>query len=495
MPSPPPAPPRGGLSLYDNLHDPDNPNPSATISAAPVRYGQAEAPTTEPKKPAIDSALRFQPQIRRPPVKQAKSKATFPKGIPKAVVPASTDASAAPKTTLADWTATEDDEWMYGAGERPQRGGRKRKRKKQQQEVPSEINWDEYYDPAKPTNVEHYMASDEKINEVLDWKAVLYKHRKRQYQSDSQSDDDDDNETGPALTNQFAPPPAHEFAPPPPPPPPPPNPIPDERTAQDDSDLGSEMPPGPPALPSEAPPPIPPPPPAASSNSATISREPVMYTQPTKAPVGQDEDEEATSPPDAALPVADDAAPRSKRPGQAGFARRLMSKYGWTKGTGLGADETGMLNPLRVQVEKRKKKADAEGGGWAEPGGKGKILGGRRKEDQGKFGKMSEVIVLDNMLENMDDLRGEISDGLGQEIGEECGEKYGRVERLYIDEEARRVFIKFTDQVSALRAVNELDGRVFNGNCIAPKFYKAENPFLCARYYNATRTTYSSCCR
>ena len=76
--------------------------------------------------------------------------------------------------------------------------------------------------------------------------------------------------------------------------------------------------------------------------------------------------------------------------------------------------------------------------------------------------------------------------------------QYGRVERLYIDQENRQVFIKFTDQVSALRvcfstfqfsialllnimvtsytgqAVNELDGRVFNGNTIIPKFYDLE---------------------
>jgi splicing factor 45 len=147
-----------------------------------------------------------------------------------------------------------------------------------------------------------------------------------------------------------------------------------------------------------------------------------------------------------------------------------MSKYGWTKGSGLGADESGIINPLHVQVEKRRKKADADGGGWAEPGSKGKIMGGKRKnESTGKFGTMSDVIVLKNMLENMPNLQEEIAGGLGQEIGEECGEKvcwsvfrytlcfeltvmqYGRVERLYIDQESRKVFIKFTNQVSALR--------------------------------------------
>lgn len=177
---------------------------------------------------------------------------------------------------------------------------------------------------------------------------------------------------------------------------------------------------------------------------------------------------------------------RSSRPGQAGFAQRLMSKYGWTAGSGLGASSSGIVNPLSVKVEKRRKAGD---GKFAEPGGRGKIIGGttapkkkspssaigeEEEEEGGKFGAMSEVIVLRNMLDGMDNLEEEISSGLGQEIGEECGDKYGRVERLYIDVPARRVFIKFTDQVSALRAVNALEGRVFNGNAIAARFWDSE---------------------
>ncbi len=65
-------------------------------------------------------------------------------------------------------------------------------------------------------------------------------------------------------------------------------------------------------------------------------------------------------------------------------------------------------------------------------------------------------------------------DGLGQEIGEECGERCGRVERLHIDERGRQVFIKFTDAVSALRAVNALVGRVFNGNTVSPRFWDVD---------------------
>lgn len=180
-------------------------------------------------------------------------------------------------------------------------------------------------------------------------------------------------------------------------------------------------------------------------------------------------------------------ASRSTRPGQKGFAQRLMSKYGWTAGSGLGADSSGIINPLQVKVEKRRKRPDAEGGGYADPANRAKIIGGKTaakggpagsgptaEDNASKFGAMSEVIVLQNMLENMPSLQEEVENGLGQEIGEECGDKYGRVERLYIDVAGRQVFIKFTDQVSALRAVNALEGRVFNGNAIAARFWDTE---------------------
>lgn len=102
-----------------------------------------------------------------------------------------------------------------------------------------------------------------------------------------------------------------------------------------------------------------------------------------------------------------------------------MSKYGWESGRGLGADSSGIVNPLRVQVEKRRKKADADGGGWAEPANKGKIIGGGRRKDAAGHEEqgLSDVIVLLNMLDNMPDLAAEVENGLGQEIGEECGEK------------------------------------------------------------------------
>ena len=71
--------------------------------------------------------------------------------------------------------------------------------------------------------------------------------------------------------------------------------------------------------------------------------------------------------------------------------------------------------------------------------------------------------------------------------------QYGRVERVYIDRHepsSAIVFIKFTNQLSALRvstfeiprrnsltviqAVNALESRVFNGNTIEARFYDSE---------------------
>lgn len=201
-------------------------------------------------------------------------------------------------------------------------------------------------------------------------------------------------------SDQFAPPPNYAFAPPPPSPPR--EPPPDDKTGDDA--FARRL-----ALSQGAPPPSAPEPPP-DDQGAVISRAPVRYSPP------------AEDRPRSPSPPAEDS--RSSRPGQKGFAQRLMSKYGWTKGAALGASESGIATPLRVQVEKRKKRSDAEGGGWAEPAARARILGGERKGGgEGGPGALSEVIVLGNMLDGMVDLEGEVEAGLGQEIGEECGDK------------------------------------------------------------------------
>lgn len=107
----------------------------------------------------------------------------------------SIDASsrAPAKTTLADWTAEGDEHDVNGfyAGEKRQRGGRK-KRKKNKEESHLVQNWDDIYDPSRPNNYEDYKHSDEKILEIREWKNKLYAHRmarRRNSSSGSSSDE------------------------------------------------------------------------------------------------------------------------------------------------------------------------------------------------------------------------------------------------------------------------------------------------------------------
>lgn len=87
--------------------------------------------------------------------------------------------------------------------------------------------------------------------------------------------------------------------------------------------------------------------------------------------------------------------------------------------------------------------------------GRGRIIDkNQRGADEGRFGKMSEVVVLSAMVDGLED---EDEAVLRQEIGEECSAKYGNVERVLVDwgrGEAggtSRVFVQFTSQLSALR--------------------------------------------
>jgi splicing factor 45 len=201
-------------------------------------------------------------------------------------------------------------------------------------------------------------------------------------------------------------------------------------------------------------PPPPPPPsviaPAQQSPPAppagTISRAPVRYSLPEASTSLPSTDAELTAAlrTNAAAEAAEEAAdeaqddraeespgPRSSAPGQKGFAERLMAKMGWTKGAGLGASESGMLAPLRVQMDKRKKKSDAEGGGFrgvqtakiiGSKSGKGKKKEGEEDKEEVEEQGISEVVMLRGMVDGMD-VRKEVENGLGQEIGEECGEK------------------------------------------------------------------------
>lgn len=228
------------------------------------------------------------------------------------------------------------------------------------------------------------------------------------------------------------------------------------------------------------PPPPPPPPEEVQQPGVSLSRAPVRY-EITSTSVGDDCD---TTMRDAGQIAPEAEQPRSSRPGQKGFAERLLKKYGWEKGQGLGATGDGITTAIVAKADKRKKRADAEGGGWAAPKNMGKIVGGKRRkiestaDDDGKLGAMSDVVKLEGMLDGLD-VHHEISENnLMQEIGDEFGSDYGNIERLFIWREEmggkNEVFVKFTNQLSALRAVNATDGMTFAGNAVQARFFESE---------------------
>ncbi|CAG8005850.1 unnamed protein product [Penicillium olsonii] len=491
------GPPKGGMSLYANLlGDSDAPG---TISRAPVVFKQSsesesQAEDSTAKKQQLNTAsLRFQPTKRPQQASQKpKPKHAFPKAAPQ---PTPNQPSVSVKSTVADWTSREEDDHEYYAGNKRQRGGRKKRKKNPHEQVHVAEDWDAPYDPTWPTNYQEYRHSDEKISEVREWKDHLYRHRMRR----SPTQDSDSEGDAQPTNKQFAPP--SSFAPPPNindvPPPPPPTDVPNDASGEDAfarraalaQSTHTQPPPPPPEEPYQIPrPDIPPAQPKPldtfQPSSATISRAPVRYNlppPPEDIPASEAELEAALAQEEQDAGEPNEGAPRSNRPGQQGFAERLLSKYGWTKGTGLGATGSGMVKPLQVQVEKRKKRPDSEGGGFVTPAGRGKIIGSKRSDQyESKFGPMCEVIILWGMLDGIDidsELESSHDGGLMQDIGEECNEKYGTVERVFIARNAGNpvpVFVKFVSPLSALRAVNALEGRLFNGNVIVARFFDRE---------------------
>lgn len=213
-----------------------------------------------------------------------------------------------------------------------------------------------------------------------------------------------------------------------------------------------------------------------TSSSATISAAPVRYSQPQNAspPLNQDSVSEGLDESAHSDPAFD--APKSNRPGQRGFAERLLLKYGW-KGKGLGLLEDGITTALHHQPEKRKKGPDSKGPGGIGSGNTSKIVGGKRQrlgDDGNAIGGKSDrtwsiVACFSGMLKDVDVLHEMQHGTLMQDIGNAM-DRYGIVERLYLDREVpndqggTKVFAKFTSALSAYRAIQAGDGQDFLGN-------------------------------
>ncbi|XP_028276421.1 splicing factor 45 isoform X2 [Parambassis ranga] len=150
-------------------------------------------------------------------------------------------------------------------------------------------------------------------------------------------------------------------------------------------------------------------------------------------------------------------------------AHKIMQKYGFKEGQGLGKHEQGLSTAL--SVEKTSKR-----------GGKIIIGDAAEKPDPSKKTETNplteilkcptKVVLLRNMVG-----RGEVDEDLEGETKEEC-EKYGKVVKCVIfeiadvpDDEAVRIFLEFERVESAIKAVVDLNGRYFGGRVVKACFY------------------------
>ncbi|XP_036373758.1 splicing factor 45 isoform X3 [Megalops cyprinoides] len=153
-------------------------------------------------------------------------------------------------------------------------------------------------------------------------------------------------------------------------------------------------------------------------------------------------------------------------------AHKIMQKYGFREGQGLGKHEQGLSTAL--SVEKTSKR-----GGKIIIGDVTEKTDSAKKSDTNPLTEIlkcpTKVVLLRNMVG-----RGEVDEDLEAETKEEC-EKYGKVIKCVIfeisgvsDEEAVRIFLEFERVESAIKAVVDLNGRYFGGRVVKACFYNLD---------------------
>ncbi|XP_011873662.1 PREDICTED: splicing factor 45 [Vollenhovia emeryi] len=203
----------------------------------------------------------------------------------------------------------------------------------------------------------------------------------------------------------------------------------------------------------------------------------------------------AIAPPPSLQEPADLPPPPPRQPTNLGYstssvAAKIMAKYGFKEGQGLGKKEQGMS--VALQVEKTSKRG-------------GRIVGEREQlmpppplvtaspppmqsqpplqsqpQEEPSITEImkcpSKVVLLRNMVGP-----GEVDEDLEPEVKDECNTKYGDVARVIIHEvteapaeEAVRIFVEFKRIESAIKAVVDLNGRFFGGRQVKAGFYSSE---------------------
>ncbi|XP_034433557.1 splicing factor 45 [Hippoglossus hippoglossus] len=170
-------------------------------------------------------------------------------------------------------------------------------------------------------------------------------------------------------------------------------------------------------------------------------------------------------------------------------AHKIMQKYGFKEGQGLGKHEQGLSTALSVEKTSKRGGKIIIGDAAEKPGSSlssvaETSVGGfsadpSKKSDANPLTEIlknpTKVVLLRNMVG-----RGEVDEDLEGETKEEC-EKYGKVVKCVIfeiaevtDDEAVRIFLEFERVESAIKAVVDLNGRYFGGRVVKACFYNLD---------------------
>lgn len=180
-------------------------------------------------------------------------------------------------------------------------------------------------------------------------------------------------------------------------------------------------------------------------------------------------------------PVVDSSHHPSQNFGSA-VAVKIMAKYGFKEGQGLGKQEQGISTAL--QVEKTSKRGgriinEKELAAAAAVITPAVVQNESNYDDLPSITEMmknpSKVILLRNMVGP-----GEVDDDLMPEVKDECTTKYGEVTTVHITEmpdkipeETVRIFVEFKKVEHAIKALVDLNGRFFGGRQVRCCFYES----------------------
>ncbi|KAG5889643.1 hypothetical protein JTB14_028922 [Gonioctena quinquepunctata] len=199
--------------------------------------------------------------------------------------------------------------------------------------------------------------------------------------------------------------------------------------------------------------------PARPSGGAAIAPPPSLQEPPESSPI-----------------IPNKPQPASSYGGS--VAAKIMARYGFKEGQGLGRMEQGMSSALQVEKTSKRggriihEKEILTVPALAEP-----LAAGDMHPPITEIMKNpSKVVLLKNMVGP-----GEVDDDLEPEVKDECNTKYGPVASVIIHEiphddptETVRIFVEFLRIESAIKAVVDLNGRFFGGRQVKAGFYDTE---------------------